>query len=215
MGLCHRDPQPVYGHAVRPEGTDEGRSVEFPYDAESSVLCQAMYAQVFIRSDASVDPRAYVAERLERRESGLYVLGVSNEALWVVEARIRVDACDTGECIRVVLREVRFDGSRIEHEIGEPPSGEPAGADDVIPVVRAARTLRKMEHLSKDRVRPIRTQFNAKPSPQTSTLSDWIVQVPVASERKTYMWRLRSGSYMCWCTSDYEVSTHVWASPPK
>ena len=199
------------GSAARAAGQDADgfleETVDFPRGTEDVPFRCHEYAQtVFVRQSGAVDPREFAARLLEQGRQGLFVLGASREALWVVEAIVPVDACDSVDCLEVELREIRFDGRRISWALGDDLSDS-----KLMPNDQAAATLRGMKRLSGDRVWPVKAEVNRAPELQVGPLSDWVMRVRDSLHRKTYLWRVRNGNTMCWCTSEYVVATMPWS----
>ena len=200
------------GSAVKAagQGANDGvleERVEFPEGTEDVPFQCHEYAQtVFVRKGGAIDPREFAARLLEQGREGLFVLGASREALWVVEAIVPVDACDSVDCLEVELREVRFDGRRISRALGDDLSDS-----KLMPNDQAAAKLRAMKELSADRVWPVEVEVNRAPEIQVGALSDWVMRVRDSLHRRTYLWRVRNGNTMCWCSSEYVMATMPWS----
>lgn len=179
------------------------RVVDLPDDPES-FACQARGPQaVHVRDDAGVDARAFAVDLLRAHARGFFVLGASARAIWVLEAYIPVDACDSVDCVRVALREVRFDGRRITHVLSE-------GDDAVAPVDRAIGRLGAMAELA--RLTPVAAETNPRPRLSQGGRSDWVLRIRDSVHRKTYFWRIAQRRVMCWCARQHELSTFVWGA---
>lgn len=140
----------------------------------------------------------------------LLVLGADGRALWVLEAYIASDACDTFDCARVVLREVGFDGTRRAHELSDRTALE---SDDIPMEDLIDKRLQAWQILSGGAVTPVHHQVNhQQDAAGAAGISTWAVRVRDSIHRKSFVWRRHMTPFMCWCKTRYEVSTYDWSA---
>ncbi len=188
--------------------------VAFPEVAAEPSCASGGGLSVAAYRDRSESSGAFAQRELQAwfesgRDDLLLVLGADQRALWVIEAYVPNDACDSLDCAHIVLREVGFDGVRRAHTLDNHEGWErfDMPLSDLI-----HKRLEAWQILSGGAVRPVPYQVNLDQQPAGADgISTWAVRVRDSLHKKSYVWRRHTSPFMCWCATSYEVSTYSWA----
>ena len=188
------------------------QTVEFPIDMESADCPMGGGVTAIGNSDVKTTALAFGQRELggwfERGTDDdlLLVLGADKKALWVIEAYVPDTACD--DCERVILREIRFDGRRFEHDLSERRDEHELQMPTFDLV---SKRLSAWYIITGKAASPVAYQLNQDQQPSHRGVSSWVLRVRDSLHRKSYVWRRHVEANMCWCFSHYAVSTYPWS----
>jgi hypothetical protein len=191
-------------------------SIPADRDPEREGISCAFGNQVTVRAHVSGDgsPLTFAQHEVNAWFAGetegdlILVLGADDKALWVLEIIDGGGGCD--DCSRVTLREIGFDGRRREHTLASVRTEADA---DMLKSDRVSKRLSAWHVLSANDLRPVPVERNHDQRVPATGLSSWLLRVRDSLHGRTFVWRHRTESHMCWCFNDFELSTYVWAQP--
>ena len=170
--------------------------------------CNAIFMDVEGYEDTSQPSLDYAREALGRALFGgtnLAVLGAGHRAIFVLESYSTTDSGCEPNCKVLVLREIRFDGGRAGYDLTDGVDMTRDEFEDALAVQLEAALGRRGR-----RLRPVPFEVNTAPSPYPGSWSPWLLRIRDHVHKKSYVWRQRTTSTMCWCTKRLQLSTIVW-----